>query len=56
MSLINVAEEFKKNAQLKEEDLNHLKEWLSKQPHLPHVTGKYFFKTKINYILYYERN
>ncbi|XP_050544851.1 alpha-tocopherol transfer protein-like [Daktulosphaira vitifoliae] len=33
-------EEFKKNPELKDEDLNHLKEWLSKQPHLPHVNDE----------------
>lgn len=41
MNLFNVEDEFKKNPELKEEDLNHLKEWISKQPHLPHVTGEY---------------
>lgn len=41
MKFFNVADEFEKNSELKEEDLTHLKEWLSKQPHLPQVTGKY---------------
>lgn len=41
MDFFNTAEEFKKNPQLKKEDLNHLKEWISKQPHLPQVPGRY---------------
>lgn len=41
MEFFNNADEFKKNPKLREEDLKHLKEWISKQPHLPHVTGKY---------------
>lgn len=41
MNLFNVQDEFKKNPELNEEDLNHLREWISKQPHLPVVTGKY---------------
>lgn len=40
MNFFNVADEFEKNPELKNEDLNHLKEWISKQPHLPRVTGK----------------
>lgn len=39
MGFFKKEEEFKKNPELKEEDLNHLKEWLSKQPHLPAVNG-----------------
>lgn len=41
MAFFEAVEEFQKNAQLKKEDLTHLKEWISKQPHLPQVTGKY---------------
>lgn len=40
MDFFNAADEFKKCPQLKEEDLNHLREWISKQPHLPHVDGE----------------
>lgn len=43
MQFFKAADEFKKNPQLKEEDLNHLREWLTKQPHLPHVTGKHYY-------------
>lgn len=42
MNHFKIEEEFKKNSELREEDLNHLREWLSKQPHLPPVTGMYF--------------
>jgi len=41
MNFFNVPDEFKKNPELNEDDLNHLREWISKQPHLPLVTGKY---------------
>lgn len=44
MSFFKAADESQKNTELKEEDLNHLREWLAKQPHLPHVTGKFYFK------------
>jgi len=40
MNFFNVPDEFKKNPELNEDDLNHLREWISKQPHLPLVTGK----------------
>lgn len=43
MKFFSVTDEFTKNPQLKEEDLNHLKEWIAKQPHLPHVTGEYSY-------------
>lgn len=33
--MVNATEEFKKNPELKEEDLKHIKEWISKQIHLP---------------------
>lgn len=51
MNHFKVTEEFKKNPELKEEDLIHLKEWLSKQPHLPHVTGMYFQITNNKWLL-----
>jgi len=38
--MFNLSDEFKKNIELKEEDLNHLREWISKQPHLPHVSDE----------------
>jgi len=49
MDFFNAADEFKKCPQLKEEDLNHLREWISKQPHLPHVDGEWTTITKINF-------
>lgn len=36
--MITLEEEFKKNPELKDEDLNALKEWVAKQPHLPPIT------------------
>jgi len=58
MKFFNVADEFEKNSELKEEDLTHLREWLSKQPHLPLVTGKYFLcyfriSTRCSYTIYH---
>ncbi|XP_032452315.1 uncharacterized protein LOC100118942 [Nasonia vitripennis] len=32
---VSVEEEFKKNPELKEEDLQHLRDWIKKQPHYP---------------------
>ncbi|XP_025421471.1 alpha-tocopherol transfer protein-like [Sipha flava] len=40
MKFFSVTDEFTKNPQLKEEELNHLREWISKQPHLPHITDE----------------
>ena len=37
-SFITLEEEFKKNPELKESDLQSLKEWCRKQPHLPEVS------------------
>lgn len=38
LKYINVDEEFKKNPELKESDLQMLREWCEKQPHLPKIT------------------
>lgn len=35
--LITLEEEFKKNQELKESDLESLREWSKKQPHLPKI-------------------
>lgn len=35
--MITVEEEFKKNPELKESDLEALREWCKKQPHLPKI-------------------
>ncbi|KAL5241687.1 hypothetical protein ACI65C_009097 [Semiaphis heraclei] len=40
MNFFNIPDEFKKNPELNEEDLNHLREWISKQPHLPTITDE----------------
>lgn len=39
MNFFNAVDEFKKDPQLKKTDINNLKEWIIKQPHLPPVTG-----------------
>ncbi|GLV38430.1 uncharacterized protein CBL_13019 [Carabus blaptoides fortunei] len=38
MKTANVEEEYKKNDQLKADDVKSLKEWMEKQPHLPKIT------------------
>ncbi|XP_046979776.1 alpha-tocopherol transfer protein-like [Schistocerca americana] len=37
MKVITVADEFSKNPELKEDDLQHLRDWVSKQSHLPNI-------------------
>jgi hypothetical protein len=40
MAPITVKEEFSKDTKLKTEDIEHLRDWLSRQPHLPSgITG-----------------
>ena len=34
---VPIEEEFKRNPELKEEDLQHLRDWCSKQPHFPEI-------------------
>ncbi|XP_050439739.1 alpha-tocopherol transfer protein-like [Adelges cooleyi] len=41
MNFFKREDEFKKNPELKEEDLSHLRDWLAKQPHLPDVTDEH---------------
>lgn len=48
MKTANVEQEYKKNDQLKPEDVKSLKEWIEKQPHLPKITGNY------NYIILFQ--
>lgn len=36
----NVENEYKKNKDLKKEDIIALKEWMDKQTHLPKISGK----------------
>lgn len=36
-------EEYKKNKDLRKEDVTALREWADKQPHLPQLTGKLMF-------------
>lgn len=38
---ISVEEEFAKNKELKKDDLQHLRDWCSKQPHLPKITDNH---------------
>ena len=37
---ITLEDEFQKNKDLKKEDLQNLKDWCSKQAHLPPIPGK----------------
>jgi len=39
---INVEEECKRNPELKMSDLQMLKDWMDKQPHLPRIEMSYF--------------
>lgn len=43
MPLVNPEDEYKKNKQLKREDVKVLMEWVEKQAHLPQITGEFFF-------------
>lgn len=36
--------EYEKNKELTKEDVNLLKDWMEKQPHLPKISGIYFDK------------
>lgn len=45
--MFSIAEEYKKNPELKQEDVDHIKEWISKQPHLPNIKGKIFILFEI---------
>lgn len=38
--MFDINKEYKRNPDLKKEDVEHIKEWISKQPHLPNITGK----------------
>lgn len=41
---MNIQLEGKSGSQFRDEDLQSLREWLKKQPHLPEVSGiKYYF-------------
>jgi hypothetical protein len=41
VSFFNVKAEYAKDKDLKEEDVQALMEWVSKQPHLPQINGEY---------------
>jgi hypothetical protein len=44
MPPITAAEEFSKNENLKQENIEYMRDWMLKQPHLPRgVTGDYTF-------------
>lgn len=53
MNFFSVTDEFTKNPELKEEDLNHLRGWISKQPHLPKISGEYFKMSNLQFLLIY---
>lgn len=42
----NIEEEYKKNKELKKEDVRALKEWTEKQPHLPTISGTSVIRIK----------
>lgn len=44
-----IRKELNENVDTREKDLQYIKEWLSKQPHLPNFDGNYFHFTKICY-------
>jgi hypothetical protein len=42
MAPITVGEEFSKNPKVKKEHIEYLRDWLSRQPHLPSgITGEF---------------
>jgi hypothetical protein len=38
--------ELNENVDTRQNDLEYIKEWISKQPHLPNFDGKYYTNTK----------
>lgn len=49
--MFDLDEELKKNPELKKDDIENIKLWIAKQPHLPDVPGKLcstFFFGKIS--------
>ena len=38
LKMVPLDEEFRRNPELKEDDLQHLRDWLKKQPHLPRIS------------------
>jgi len=50
MAPITAQEEFAKDNKLKRENIEHLREWMSKQPHLPTgITGKSYKCNNVTY-------
>lgn len=48
MKPADVEEQFKKSPELKREDVAKLQDWMSKQTHLPRITGEFLkFLSKI---------
>lgn len=50
--MFDLAEELHKNPELKEDDIENIKSWIAKQPHLPKVPGTvnkytYIYTTRI---------
>lgn len=54
---ITLDDEFKKNEELKGEDIEEIHKWMKQQPHLPSITGekivKLFTKEGLNQISYF---
>lgn len=43
MKIVSVEDQYNKFSSLKKEDVVHLMDWISKQPHLPSITGLFNF-------------
>jgi hypothetical protein len=51
MAPIIAHEEFAKDKKLKRENIEYLREWMSKQPHLPTgITGKIYMCKNVTYV------
>lgn len=56
--MATVEQQFQKNSQLTKEDLDTMRDWIEKQPHLPKIPGseiQYFLKIRIGIFLFPTR-
>lgn len=54
-TFVDVEEEYKRNKELKREDVSMLKDWADKQPHLPKMTGKNNFSHEYYCNYFYDK-